>query len=165
MFQFTYLSLVVAVLLAAASSGGCAQSLDEHAEHHDPPHFPGDFVVAVERLRSIQVAASKHEAISSAHPDGDVVLEAADLLHWLPQLAADSDLKRADWNEMYESTSKLRSDAASWRRSPKLELLVGPLKDALPGLERHAATIRQQRLNLGEFNAEPTNAMEEGSES
>lgn len=140
----------LAVACAALLAAGCGAQTEEHAEHRDPPHYPDGFVAAVERLRAIEVAAREKRLIASAHPDGDVVREAADLVRWLPELAADTDLSRDDWNEMFTATSALRSEAVTWSsqqadsgqdRTP----FCARIAETLPGLEQHAATIQRQQ--------------------
>ncbi|EAQ78934.1 hypothetical protein [Blastopirellula marina] len=140
---------------------GCLSASDEHAEHHDPPHRPADFVAAVERLQVIQTASSTSEEIPSPHPDGDLQLEAADLLRWLPELAAESDLSREDWNQMYQSTAMIRRQAAQ----VSLTELSQALASVLPELDRCANSIRSQRLALQPLDASESNLLEEDNQS
>ncbi|PQO46712.1 hypothetical protein [Blastopirellula marina] len=163
---FLLLLLLAAPILVGL---GCASGAEEHAEHIDPPHRPQDFVAAVERLREIQIAAASEQAISTAHPSGDVVQEAADLLKWLPELAADSDLKRADWDKMYAATAGIRMEAAVWQgtsgKTYELRRVAEPLQETLPGLEANAAAIRRlkaEQFSLGDLPAEPVS---EGSDT
>ncbi|TWT29636.1 hypothetical protein [Blastopirellula retiformator] len=143
------LTVACAALLAA----GCGAQTEEHAEHRDPPHYPNGFVGAVQRLRAIEVAASEKRLIASAHPDGDVVREAADLVRWLPELAADTDLSRDDWNEMFAATASLRSEAVRWSSQQAdtgqdRTTFCARIAETLPGLEQHAATIQRQQAEI-----------------
>ncbi|UUO04546.1 hypothetical protein M4951_14220 [Blastopirellula sp. J2-11] len=147
-----YLSIILRRLLAVIGLVGllgCLSASDEHAEHHDPPHRPTDFVAAVERLQIIQTAGSTGDEIPSTHPDGDIQLEAADLLYWLPELAAESDLSRADWNQMYHATEMIRRNASQ----ASLVEFSKELAGVLPELDRCADSIRSQRLALQSSDA------------
>jgi hypothetical protein len=86
---------------------GCHGSHGEEAEHHTPAHKPADFAAAVDRLLAL------HVEISNGRPRApeqmDVFAEAHDIVRWLPELAADSDLSEAPWNNVYETARRLEA--------------------------------------------------------
>ena len=77
---------------------GCRNDSVEEAEHHHPAHKPATFPSAVERLLALQVEIRQ----GTSRPTGqiDVFSEAYDIVRWLPDLAADSDLKEESWNRI-----------------------------------------------------------------
>ena len=97
------LLLLTSLLFPAAT--GCHGTRVEEAEHHTPAHKPADFPAAVDRLLAL------HSEISSGvHRESaqiDVFTEFQDLVRWLPELAADSDLGEESWNAVYDTTQRL----------------------------------------------------------
>lgn len=133
---------------------GCVSPSDEHAEHQDPPHRPASFVDAVARLQAISDGEAEGQTVVALHPSGDVQRETVDLLLWLPELSADSDLSREDWEKCYQATESIRAQAASWKASngtsdsPDALNLDAELKSVLPELQRCAKLIREQQLAI-----------------
>lgn len=63
----------------------------EHQHEHFPPHWPGEIFQASERLNGLG------RGTLPAKEGLPAMREIADLLKWLPVLAADSDLSREDF--------------------------------------------------------------------
>lgn len=111
------LALVVGMALAAcAGSAGCVGrtappvEVDEHG-HAAPAHKPATFakgVAQVER-RYLQAAEGPKASEQTAVRDQEL----ADVIDWLPELAADTDLDEAAWNDVQRSSREL---AALWER-------------------------------------------------
>jgi len=105
-------SVVLAV--AMAGLGGCSQSGDEMAvdaarstyEQHDherPAHKPSNLSDAVDELtrRFARLRAP------SARDTTTELNEWRDIVRWLPELAADSDLPKAQWDQLHATAQDL----------------------------------------------------------
>lgn len=109
--------LMVAVCLLGllGSLGGCARPLGEageedHLEHHVPPHRPADFAAG---LREVRQRVAELDA-GAGQPYGAEtatrVTELGEILEWLPDLALDSDIRRADWEQIHAISVSLLVD-------------------------------------------------------
>ena len=76
----------------------------EHLEHFVPAHKPKDFVDLVEQL-----ALRFHQLDSTDAGDEPRTArqELADIIGWIPELAADSELKKADFESAVATGNKL----------------------------------------------------------
>ena len=76
-----------------------------HAHHEDPEHKPQDFPAAIERLRQFH-------ADFATGPEANVeqLQIIADVLGWIPELAAQSEFSEAQWNDVDAHAAAL----ASW---------------------------------------------------
>jgi hypothetical protein len=101
------LSTGVFLLMACCLSlpAGCSRATgvgeeDEHLEHYIPPHKPQNFRELVEQLskRVTRLAGA-------TDPSAAELQELRDIIDWIPELAADSELLKADW-ELAERTGK-----------------------------------------------------------
>ncbi len=87
-----YLCMVVLLL----GVGGCrGPNAEEHEEEHFPPHWPNTIFEASDRLRMIVDADG---VIESKAPS--IEQELLDLLEWIPELIADSDMSKADFDSV-----------------------------------------------------------------
>ncbi len=90
-------------LCLLCSLSGCGQSEadaddDHHLEHFVPHHKPANFAEAVDEIEH----RAKHLSAHAGHGHDDEAeefQELLDIVNWIPELAADSDLKEADWNK------------------------------------------------------------------
>ena len=87
------------------------------AEHHTPAHKPADYSAAVTQLGKL------HEEIvgGRARPAGelDVFTELGDVVRWLPELAADSDLPEEPWNRVARTSDELLVLVAQIQAAPR----------------------------------------------
>ncbi len=135
---------VALLLLCLVGCGGAstAQHDDDEEHHHIPAHRPRDLAAAVVQLEERPAALLK--AIDSK--DGNVETlfsELRDIVRWVPEIAADSDMKKQPWDEVHTAAQKLEellpqnaaafselkagsTQEAEWRR------LVGQLKQLAP---------------------------------
>ncbi|MBM4002059.1 MAG: hypothetical protein FJ295_02060 [Planctomycetes bacterium] len=97
------LPLLASLLLAA----GCHGTRVEESEHHTPAHKPADFPAAVDRLLALHVEILNGRP--RANDSLDVFTEAHDVVRWLPELAADSDLGEEPWNIVYATAQRLEA--------------------------------------------------------
>ncbi|MEX0820438.1 MAG: hypothetical protein WD070_12630, partial [Pirellulaceae bacterium] len=118
-----FIVLVCPFVLAIA---GCHGNDVEEAEHHLPEHKPADFPSAVDRLLALHVEISN--CVARAADQLDVFSETYDIVRWLPDLAADSDLEEQPWNRVQVTTRRLEailldvlSRSGTDRREPYLQ--------------------------------------------
>jgi hypothetical protein len=106
-------------LLASALFGlaGCG-SADRHGEaDHDhvghvvPEHKPKSFPEAVRRLReySERCTGGIRDPQATNVPDEKAMIQALDIAHWLPEIAADSDMPEEAWNRVDACSAALVS--------------------------------------------------------
>ncbi len=106
--------LVLTLLLFA----GCHRAVPAGpAEHHTPAHKPADYSAAVAQLGKL------HDEIvgGRARPAGelDVFTELGDVVRWLPELAADSDLPEELWNRVARTSDELLVLVAQIQAAPR----------------------------------------------
>lgn len=75
----------------------------EH-EHREIAHKPADYPKAVRRLRELHEQLAAEEKIDSKLDPWDEYL---DLVRWLPELAADSDLAKEPWDNIHQTSKGL----------------------------------------------------------
>jgi hypothetical protein len=104
---------LVWVLLLA----GCHRAASEGpAEHHVPAHKPTDYSAAVAQLGRLHAEI----VVGRPRPAGelDVFTEVSDLVRWLPELAAGSDLAEESWNRIAAAADELGALLAQVRAEP-----------------------------------------------
>jgi hypothetical protein len=101
----------------ATGSGSETESHGGHAyEHHNPPHKPRDFPggLAALRLRFTQFFKSPASPTPETNKD---FTKLVDIVGWLPELAADSDLDRVEWDRVNEQSKQMARDVDSFAHS------------------------------------------------
>lgn len=104
--------ILAGMLLVLAGCGATEQGSDsqeaEHLEHFVPAHKPKDFSLLVDQLAlrfpQLVSAGSRTDADT---PQGNAQQELADIIGWIPELAADSDLRKADFESALVAADKL----------------------------------------------------------
>jgi hypothetical protein len=137
----------VAILACCALSlSGCGSSADsheeEHLEHFVPVHKPGDFGDLVEQLamRAPRLAEGGQPSGGSDEDRVTALLELSDIISWIPELAADSELMKADFESAVATGNKLRDAFAQNPGSQKkntvdaatFEPLIDELRKLIP---------------------------------
>lgn len=122
-------SWMVGLLLLACS--GCnthEQDGDHQLEHHIPAHKPASFAEAVSELRSRGLAMQGDQATDEENH------ELLDIINWLPELAADSDLNRSQWEQVRDSVAELRTIATDFndKSHPRWNELIRELDALIP---------------------------------
>lgn len=84
--------IVVVTCAAGCMRGATPPAGSEHA-HLRPAHHPGTLAASVPAIRARALRLTATDATSARQ-------ELADILRWLPQLAADTELDRAAWNDV-----------------------------------------------------------------
>jgi len=77
----------------------------EHLEHVSPEHKPTSYAEAVEQLQFRITEALNQKGIE--HSQTQRLSELGDIIRWLPENAADSDLKKSDWERVEQITQRL----------------------------------------------------------
>lgn len=101
----------IGLLLLAVAGCGDRQSSGEdhdhdedHAGHVIPAHKPKSFPDAVRRLREL------NDQFARSSPGGETLDIALDIANWLPEIAADSDMPPAPWDEVNARSAAIVSD-------------------------------------------------------
>ena len=110
------LLLLVLVSPLVAGCGPSAVEGEEEAHHEFPPHRPSSYEQLVSDLEQ---RVTGHQAAGS-DPGDDTELR--DLAGWIPEFAADSELKRQDFGEAVRLARRLQ---------PELGPLLPPLPQPL----------------------------------
>lgn len=109
-FVLTHKMLLMAWVGLAVAISGCGSSdehakdehsEDEHLEHFVPAHKPADYAAMVEQLekRIGQQSSSSvsGEGASAADHSATARQELIDIIGWIPELAADSELRKQEF--------------------------------------------------------------------
>lgn len=90
--------------LFCASCSTEDQSEDQHLEHVIPAHKPATFEEAVTQLRERR---DQVELTATSERDPQELAELGDIIRWLPDIAADSELLRNDWEQVQRDSVRL----------------------------------------------------------
>ena len=135
---------------------GCAEEQDSlhELDHELPPHWPV----------SLSDAAAKIEervALDSSSPNQlDARDELEDLVSWIPEIAADTDLTEAEWLPIYELSETLRKHHAAGdvgvadieEDFKRLQTLLSDSEAKLFPSNRTVISDMEQPLNASENN-------------
>ena len=93
-------------LLSLTMLGGCYTApKEEEEEEHFPPHWPVSVFEASKRLKQISDSNGAVESKATS-----IEREFVDLVIWLPELVADSDMTKTEFDEIDSWASKLASE-------------------------------------------------------
>ena len=109
-----HLSWMMGLLLVFFGCGHDEEQ-DHHLEHLIPAHKPQSFAEAVEELSSRGATVFTGQGSEDAHH------ELLDIIDWLPELAADSDLKRTQWEQVRDTGFELREIATNLSEESQLQ--------------------------------------------
>ena len=122
-----------------------------HVDHLIPDHYPDNFYAAAQRLSELVEAFANGKKVSSK---GDVSAEKeySDLLRWLPELAADTDLLEPEWNEVdqfsteaTEESSGATEGSKNWsNQQAKLPRILEIAALTLPEEDREPEALNRQ---------------------
>jgi hypothetical protein len=116
----------------SAAAGNAASDHDHHHHHHSRPvHKPDDFQELPEELRRRLIA----DESGRVSPGRRRLRQLVDIVGWIPELAADSELRRAGFEQAVAQQPRLQRvlDAIAAGRSPDMA-------------EWHAAVAQLQQL-------------------
>jgi hypothetical protein len=108
----TCLLLLSAAGCRGGDSPGEAPGQDEdHVGHVIPAHKPKSFPEAVHRLRELNDQFARGAGQARPAVTGDPSLNIAlDIANWLPEIAAESDMREKPWDEVNGSSAALVAD-------------------------------------------------------
>jgi hypothetical protein len=98
--------LYVSLLVCALGCGESKKSLHE-MDHVTPAHWPADLTDAANklsaRLKVVQTSSAE------ANEESRVALkELTDVVGWVPEVAADTDLAESDWVKVFKGSESVR---------------------------------------------------------
>lgn len=142
-------------LLLAVTAGGCLQSPggdEEELEHQIPPHKPRSLAAAVIELERRNPGLPLAERDSSRSDPAGQRQELEDIIRWLPELAADSDLKKENWDAL----QRLAIELEQLIRVPDSNRVAGgsPVADGQFS-DAYRKIVAQLRL-ISELTSEPS---------
>ncbi|MES2788598.1 MAG: hypothetical protein V4719_03180 [Planctomycetota bacterium] len=76
-------------------------------EHHQAAHHPGTYAAAVNQLERCDMRLQAEAGHAASADVKRELKEVLDILEWLPSIAADSDLKKSDWEQVKHSATQL----------------------------------------------------------
>ncbi len=127
-------SLIAAALLlllglpVAISGCGAAHSDDGRLEHEHPAHKPESFQAAVSEIE-------RRSTDSTLEGNAVARQELDDILNWIPELAADTSLGKAEWDEAVAAARALQK----WRSTSNQARPTPPPAEPLEQLQRLSA--------------------------
>lgn len=100
------------LMLAGCGDHSPGDSQEDHVGHVIPAHKPKAFPQAVGRLRELndQFVRDLGAGKAGASPDEKALHIALDIANWLPELAADSDMPEAPWDEVNARSAAIVAD-------------------------------------------------------
>ena len=81
------------------------------AEHHVPEHRPQSFADGVKAVHSRLAKLSAKGTTENRQQFAREAQELREIIQWLPELAAETDLRKPDWDRVHAATRRL---AARW---------------------------------------------------
>ncbi len=104
-------------LLVFSGCGGSDPPATLHdAEHSMPAHWPLDLLDAREKL--LERVKRLRDANANLEERATADKQLVEIIGWIPEVAADTDLGEMQWNPIYgfsEALSATRRSASSWR--------------------------------------------------
>lgn len=130
-------------LLAATAmltTSGCfpADDQEEHLEHSIPAHMPLSYASAVEQLKA---RGKRH---FDGHLEPDELTKLLDIIGWLPEIAADSDLRRQPWEQIQKISVRLEQLIVHPRpaeQRARWEELISVLDSFVPESDFHSNPV------------------------
>ena len=144
--RFRFKSMLL--ICGALTLSGCGPSAESHEDEHEqlehffPAHKPHSFGELVEQLalRTRQLAAGDQPSDGSDEVHATALQEFSDIIGWIPELAADSELLKADFESAVATGKKLTTAFAETMGPQKtkavdmatLERLIDELRKLVP---------------------------------
>ena len=97
---------LVSLLLTGCTQPSESAAEEEHLEHHIPEHKPRSYTETVKELDSRMRWLLNHSQKAEIPQKQQ---ELAEIIDWVPELAADSELKHKDWNEVQQLSTEIKS--------------------------------------------------------
>ncbi len=109
--RFPVITVLCLSSLLGTFQAGCTQTgesavEEDHLEHHIPDHKPKTYTETVRELDS-RMRTLLNQSPASVNQEEKQQLE--EIIDWIPELAADSELKHKDWNEVQQLSTEIKS--------------------------------------------------------
>lgn len=109
--RFPVITILCLSSLLGTFQAGCTQTgesaaEEDHLEHHIPEHKPKTYTQTVRELDS-RMRTLLNQSPTEVKPEEKQQLE--EIIDWIPELAADSELKHKDWNEVKQLSTEIKS--------------------------------------------------------
>lgn len=142
------LVLISVLSLLIATIGCSGKAVEEEEAHHIPDHLPADFDQAIGRIEMLVAHIKDGVALEKMPKEVGVHEELRDIVRWLPELAAKTDLSEAEWNVVDASTMELIARFADLGL-PAEKLLSEPdLFKKIAELPQKLAEVRQRYRDM-----------------
>lgn len=133
------------LLASCATQVGCQESPVEKEEaHHIPAHLPADFDQALTRVEQLVAHLKDGVSLEKMPTEVNVETELRDVVRWLPELAAQSDLKEADWNIVDAATIGLIEQFGQAKEPPEKWIRQDKTLNEIAALPQKLAEVRQK---------------------
>jgi len=161
-------------------TSGCTDSqhdpMNEKLEHVVPGHWPTDLVDAAAKINHRAARLSGQSAHVSAQPaDSQLLVEDTlvedtkvvenqlrDIVGWVPEIAADTDLTEAQWLPLHHASQALSKRLSTMRR-PLDDAMLGAIDDYCKQLIEAAKLLPQDSPQASSTDTELSNESEPGS--
>ena len=120
----------------------------EEEDHHIPEHLPADFDQALTRIEQLAAHLGTGAALEKMPTEVNVSTELRDVVRWLPELAAQSDLAEEDWNQVDRATVDLIEKFAKSQEPPERWIGEGEVFSAIADLPKKLAEVRQKYRDM-----------------
>lgn len=111
--QFLYLSmLVIGTFCIVGCSNHEVDDDHEKVEHFVPAHWPNDLVDASDKITQRASQLSGQSTTDATTVENQL----RDIVGWVPEIAADTDLSEAQWNPIHQASEKLSKRLAKMPR-------------------------------------------------
>lgn len=109
--RFPVITVLCLGSLLSSIQAGCTQTgesatEEDHLEHHIPEHKPKTYTQTVRELDS-RMRTLLNQSPASVNQEEKQQL--GEIIDWIPELAADSELKHKDWNEVQQLSTEIKS--------------------------------------------------------
>lgn len=158
-------------LMLAFSMAGCGAEKskadsgtahDTTAEHHDhehlhdhgiPDHKPASFAEAVKQLPRRQRLVLGEFKVGHLDHAQEAIQKLQDVIRWLPELAADTDLGEADWNTVQSLSQRMEATIHAWPalQSKPSDQDVERLTELVEQLKPYAERTKLDHVGGSEF--------------
>ncbi len=136
--------LVVLLMCLPVLLSGCESDVPE-AAHEIPAHKPAGFVEGVDAL--------EQRAVSATEWTDQQRQEFQEIVDWLPELAAQTDLVKAEWDRVQAEATKLLDILGDGNSVPEPAVLEAALKE-LRTLADRAEEVEQHPMPKRETTTE-----------
>jgi hypothetical protein len=117
---------------------GCVQGRESlhEMDHTQPAHWPVDLRDAKEKLQARESIGRSTDSTPEARQQARQ--ELLDIVRWMPEIAADTDMPESTWNKIYERSESIRKALQSNRSAgevgPDIESLCQLLEQSITDL-------------------------------